>query len=270
MISRTVRWKKTKFRIPRDLKSSSLAKISRSTSVEVRNRPRLAESSDLISKLQDHGRDVYVQNSIFMHFFCWKGFPCRYWTRLAEMGSLGECSSNSSNSSMGSMGAKVSPLTDLFEQHSSISLPQKLETCLVSGNDVRFERKQRMEALDYWHFTVLCLSLVVKNATCLDVLVTSVHPCHFARCEPGRVRCAVVMSQGSSPVTICWSRCITRQHRRVGFQRLKEGLMKTWKHATCSKLMQSSQGGAPLVSSSGQKLDIDLFTLMWVGCTAAS
>lgn len=37
----------------------------------------------------------------------------------------------------------------LFEPHSSISLPQKLETCLVSGNDVRFERKQRMEALDY-------------------------------------------------------------------------------------------------------------------------
>ena len=199
-------------------------------------------------------------------------------TELAEMGSLGECSSNSS---MGSMGAKVpvsckfvetrnSPLTDLFEQHSLISLPQKLETCLVSGNDFRFERKERMEALDYWHFTVLCLSLVVKNATCLDVLVTSVHPCHFARCEPGRVRCAVVMSQGSSPVTICWSRCITRQHRRVSFRWLKEGLMKTWKHETCSKLMQSSQGGAPLVSSSGQKLDIDLFTLMWVGCTAAS
>ena len=61
-------------------------------------------------------------------------------TELAEMGSLGECSSNSSNTSMGSMGAKVpvsckfvetrnSPLTHLFEQHSSISLPQKLETC---------------------------------------------------------------------------------------------------------------------------------------------
>lgn len=180
-----------------------------------------------LSKLQDHSRDVYVQNNIFMHFFCWKGFPCRYWTRR--------------NGEFGWMPLQQLQQLHLFEPHSSISLPQKLETCLVSGNDVRFERKQRMEALDYWHFTVLCLSLVVKNAMCLDVLVTSVHPCHFARCEPGRVLCAVVMSQGSSPVTICWSRCITRQHGRVGLRWLKEGLMKTWKHETCSKLMQSIQ-----------------------------
>ena len=81
----------------------------------------------------------------------------------------------------------------------------------------------------------------------------------FVRCEPGRVRCAVVMSQGSSPVTICWSRCITR-YGRVG-----DGWRKAWwKHDMNNSASSCNQGGAPLVSSSGQKL-----RYFYIGCTAA-